>query len=88
MNTQHKRAVPHTVGINKTRKDVPDTIRLSGGTNWEQLFAGNNVIVYTDGNVTDDMILKLGVAMNVYDVESCVIQGEDWPFQLRVEPIT
>ena len=73
------------VGINKTSHDVPGAVRLTKDTNIPQLVSGNNVTVYTDGSLNDDMIFKIGITMIAHEAESCVIVGEDWPFSLRFE---
>jgi hypothetical protein len=89
MNTQHSRAVKgKIVGINKTSKDIEGAVRLTKDTNMAQLVTGNNIIVYTDSTMSEEMIFKAGIALNVHQAKSVVFQGEDWPFQLRLEEIS
>lgn len=83
------KAIPgRTVGINKTSKPIDGAVVLTKDTNYQQLIAGNNVIIYTDSKINEHTIFKIGIAMQVYGAESAVIRGGDWGWQLRIESIT
>ena len=76
------------VGINKTSKDIEGTVRLTKDTNMAQLITGNNVIIYVDSSISEEMMFKAGVTMNVFGAESAVFRCADWGFQLLMQPIS
>ena len=83
-----KAVAGRTVGINKTSKDIEGTVRLEKDTNLAQLISGNDIIIYTDTTISEEMIFKAGITCMAHQAKSVVFKGCDWCFQLRVEDIS